>query len=352
MMRKLSVIVVGMLLVASCSQGVKNNVSGTIPLHYEDFPRVDTLYGENVEFDSILLTPIQIQLYDSILVLMNLRGEQMVDLFNLSSHQLAGRRISLGQGPKEMLIPRLVQTDGNDVVLSDLQRPLLMRYSWPDFLCNPDPEPSDRITLSKRPYGDVGILGDRYIAPARNVNYLFYRYNAAGELVDTLGHYPDPGWQTTDMEKIDMFTFFFATNRKDRVAVCYNWADIIDIYNASGKLLRRLHGPRQVISRYKEVRHGKVVSSMGVDNETYDAFYQPVGVGDEFWVPFSGQSDDEEGYSRQTDKLLVFDWDGNPLRLYYLDQEIRHIAVDAVHHRIYAISDSPEFHLLMFTYDS
>lgn len=81
-----------------------------------------------------------------------------------------------------------------------------------------------------------------------------------------------------------------------------------------------------------------------------DAYFAPQRVGDEVWVLFSGKSSEEEGYSILANTIYVYDWDGNSQRILKLDQGVFAFAVDAKKRVIYGISDSPEFHILSFSY--
>ena len=58
---------------------------------------------------------------------------------------------------------------------------------------------------------------------------LFYEFNSEGEVVDSIGRYPEANWEITDVEKKNVYSFSFTTNQQDRIAVCYNWTDLIDI---------------------------------------------------------------------------------------------------------------------------
>ena len=340
--------ILGFIVLVACNQVKNGNKSSSVK--YEDFKEVKELKAEHVNVDSLLLRPIQIQAHDSVLMLMNSRAEKMVHLLNLKTGQIMAEHVSVGQGPDEMLIPRFVETDGNSVMFSDLMSSVVQKYDMEDFLKPEKPTVTQRIKLSQRAFGEARLLQNGFVAPARNAAFLMYKFDSNGSVVDSLGSYPVVDWNPTDMEKIDMFAFSMSTNLKDRIAVFYNWADIIDFYNQEGTLIKRVYGPGQFVSKYKEVRNGEVTSSMGVKGETRDAYFAPQQVQNEVWVLFSGKASDEENYSILANTIYVYDWDGNPQRVLKLDQGIFAFAVDQKSHKIYGISDSPEFHILSFSY--
>ncbi len=147
-----------------------------------------------------------------------------------------------------------------------------------------------------------------------------------------------------------MYSFAFTTNQQDRLAVCYNWTDLIDIYDKEGHSLNRIHGPRYFASHFEEFNDGKVISSSRVKGKTRDAYFSPVNVGDEFWVLFSGKSESEDGYNILAEQIFVFGWDGTPRRILNLDKGVFAFTVNEKMKKIYGISDSPDFHILSFSY--
>lgn len=341
-------VLLGVLLV-SCSQEKKVYTDATTVV-CEDFQEVLDLKAETVQLDSVLMTPIQMQVYDSILMVMNGRDTKMVHVLDINAKKKRAEHISIGQGPNEMLIPRFVENDGRSVQLSDLQSSVIVKYDFQDFLKEEEPAFVERIRLKKRAFGEVRLLGDNYVSPSRNPSFLLYEFDKRGEVIDSIGRYPEVGWKPTDVEKIDMYAFSFVTNLKDRIAVCYNWTDLIDIYDNTGKLLKRIHGPKHFISKFKEVRDGKVITTMSIKEEKRDAYFAPINMGDEFWVLFSGKSESEEGYSILANQIYVYGWDGAPRKIINLDQGIFSFTVDRKNHKIYGVSDTPEFHVLAFSY--
>lgn len=98
------------------------------------------------------------------------------------------------------------------------------------------------------------------------------------------------------------------------------------------------------------MNHGQVTSSMQVKGQTRDAYFCPVNMEDEFWVLFSGKSESEEDYSILANQIFVYGWDGTPRRILNLNEGIFAFTVDKKNKKIYGISDSPEFHIISFSY--
>lgn len=347
--KKVQTVILLSVCLLSCSQENKNYADASL-VEYGDFEVVRDLKAEMIDMDSSILAPIQLQVYDTILAVMNSRADKLVHLFDLKSKKKVAEHISVGQGPNEMLVPRFVENDGRTVQVSDLMTSIVAKYDYSDFIRQEEPTIIERVTLEKRPFGEIRLLDKNFIGPARKVSCLLYKFNERGEVVDSIGSYPEVSWETTDTEKIDMYAFSFTTNLQDKIAICYNWTDLIDIYDNKGKLCDRIHGPKKFVSHFKEFNDGKVISTSAVKDQTRDAFYCPVNVGDEFWVLFSGKSNSEENYSILANQILVYGWDGSPRNALNLDKGIFAFSVDKKNKKIYGISDDPDFHIVAFSY--
>ncbi len=250
-----------------------------------------------------------------------------------------------------MLLPRIVGNDDSKILISDLIKSTVLEYSMEDFFKSGELQYTKFISLQKPISGEVRLLKDRLIGDvSRNTSFLFYEFNSEGEVVDSIGRYPEANWEITDVEKKNVYSFSFTTNQQDRIAVCYNWTDLIDIYDREGNLLNRIHGPRYFASHFEEFNDGKVNSSSRVKGETRDAYFSPVHVGDEFWVLFSGKSEDEDGYNILAEQIFVFGWDGTPRKIFKLDKGVLAFTVNEKMRKIYGISNSPDYHILTFSY--
>lgn len=339
------------LLLMSCKQNEKIYSDATL-VDYDDFKEIIELKAETIAgFDSLFLAPTHLCAYDSMLITINKRSDKRILVFNVNTEKKVAEHISVGQGPGEMLLPRIVGNDDSKILISDLIKSTVLEYSMEDFFKSGELQYTKFISLQKPISGEVRLLKDRLIGDvSRNTSFLFYEFNSEGEVVDSIGRYPEANWEITDVEKKNVYSFSFTTNQQDRIAVCYNWTDLIDIYDREGNLLNRIHGPRYFASHFEEFNDGKVNSSSRVKGETRDAYFSPVHVGDEFWVLFSGKSEDEDGYNILAEQIFVFGWDGTPRKIFKLDKGVLAFTVNEKMRKIYGISNSPDYHILTFSY--
>lgn len=338
------------ILCYSCSDHAKSDY-GIVKFDCNSFKEIRKLEGQVFNLDTTVLAPKRLHIYDSLLAVLTPKESKVLHLFDLKTGRELACGLEIGQGPKDLLAPEFVNTfDSAEIVLSDMALSTIVKYNMEEFLHCEDPDFDMRISFNKGIYGRMGILQNKYIAPAFCENFLLNCFDIEGNIIDSIGFYPDTEFDVTPMEKMTMFNFQFATNKSDRVAVCYSWTDMIDFYDEKGNLLKRMHGPDHFMSRYKERRMGKAVGAMGIKGQSWDAYSVPVFVGDEFWVLYSGAKDLEANFSDYRKRIFVFDKNGSPLRIFELDKGITMFDVDAYNKKIYAICAKPEYHIVEYAY--
>lgn len=315
---------------------------------YDDFQESKELMGVSWKSDSTMLLPTRLQVLDTLLAVLTPKENKILHLINLKNGERVASQLSIGQGPGEVLYPGLVNEPGK-IVLADLMASAMLVCELPDFLQG-KMENSRKIAFSRRTAGDIRVLGSHYIAPSYRDDFLFYVFDAEGNVVDSIGQYPEWKEPVTSMERRTMYEFTFTTNTRDRIAVCYNWANLIDILDEKGHLCRRLQGPQRFTSLFREERDGRVIGTFSVKGNRWDAYVTSVNATDGFWVSYNGKSVDDPDYEGVSHELFSFGWDGSLRAHYHLDEGILSFAVDEVRRKIYAIGEYPDIHLGEFAY--
>lgn len=337
------------LSILSCS-GPSSGYLGETCFNREDFKLSQTLVGRTVELKDLVMKPSQIQVYDSLLITYNQDAEKLFHLFNLNTGEKIGERISMGQGPKEMILPFFVNQK-DSIKLFDMMTSTVYTYPIPEFVGNPDPEPVQSLTLSEKPlWSELCRLNEKYIGTSNQPESPCWLFDEKGDKIATFGSYPRSEVTYTDLEIVDAFRAILVTDRKDKVAVCHFFTDLIDIYSGEGKLEKRLHGPDHFQTLFQEFKEEDRVGSKAVPGTYRDAFYSPVVGEDNFFVLYNGKMVEEPTYNLLAKEIFVIGWDGSLQCRYKLDQGVLRIAVDTVNKKIYGISDDPEYHIVEFKY--
>lgn len=345
---KLLTIVITIILL-SCSQN--DTYKNAQIFMISDFKNSQNLKGTTINFDSLIMSPSDLMVVDSLLITIELEIEKLFHLFNLKDKKQIGRRINKGQGPKDMIWPKFLGYEDNTIKIMDMMTFTMFEYKDTDFVNNPDPNTIRRIKLESPIFIDAEIVNEHIIGYFDDNQYQLNVFNLNGEEVNKIVPYPVSSIPFSDMEKKEAFYMNFTTDGIDKIAICYYMTDLIEIYNINGSLLKRLHGPEQFISRFKEHHDGEITVSSPVKGSNRDAFFNPENAGDKFFVLYNGGSLDDPGHSVSCNKLFSFSWDGIPQTIYNLDDPIFSFTVDTRNKKIYGISETPEYHIVEYSYN-
>lgn len=343
-----------LILTVSCSH-LEKNVSkyhDATSIEYDDFAVDQNLLGTVFLSEKDVLKPLGIYVCDTLLVTMNPMEKKLFHLFSLNSKKEVGKRISAGQGPNQMIRPSIIKFDDEQIIIFDVATFTLFTYDTRDFILNENTLPLDRKKINLQAYGEIGLLSNGLVGSTYNPKNQFIKFDNDGNNIMEFGHYPIvTDLSYTDDEKLEAFKSSFATNMKDRIAVCYKWTDLIEIFDQNGELKKRIHGPEHSYAHFREFRNGNAIAA-SPDKDNKDAYFFPHNAGEDFFVLFSGKVLNSNATRQELpNRILVFNWDGTPQKIYSLDQGIINFAVDSVNKKIYGISSYPEFHIVVFPYN-
>lgn len=199
------------------------------------------------------------------------------------------------------------------------------------------------------------IVSDRVFI--NSINYPDYRfsiYDMEGNFVMNTGELPDSGEEQTPLEKLESYVNNMVLSPNNEfIFVAYLQTDLIEIYYKTGTLKARTHGPDRFFPARKEVSMGEGKRVSTKIGETRDAYFSPVAFEDEIWVLYSGKLwDPAAPYSSElANKIIVFDWNGKPIRIYTTDIGMFSFAIDRNTHTIYGLTVNPEFGIVAFDYE-
>lgn len=337
------------LMFTSCIHGEK--YEGTESFTWNDFTEVRSLQGTTLSFDSLVMCPTDILVRDSILLLIDKYEDRQIQLYNLDTMKKIGSRINSGQGPNDVLQPIFMGSDNENLRISDMVTSRVLEYSLIDFIKNEKTEPLTRIQTEKRMMPCVEQMGNDiygYIMSPKHQIAIFDTMD--GKLKQEIVEFPESSITYTDTERMDAYYMNFATNDRDRLAVCYSMTDLISFYRKDGTLIKQIHGPEGFFPYFKEIHHGEVVTSSMDRDRNRDAYFSPVNVGNQLFVLFDGEHVSAPDHDMLCEYILTFTWDGIPQMAYKLDDPVFAFTVDAEKRKIYGISNSPEYHIIEFTY--
>ena len=295
--------------------------------------------------------PVGIDIQDTLLFLKNRFTDYVYGIYNLKNNNKINECLTIGQGPNEFLHPLIAQSMDENVWIFDKTAARLKEYNVLDLTGNHAPEPAKNIPLRNYSAEKVSVLSNGNILASIHTQHRagFDIYDSNGIFLDSIGGYPEyTSGNMSDLEKIMSFRSTFTTNLTDRILISYLYTDLIEIYDFTGNCLKRMRGPHQIDLAMEVMSSGGGYSARTVKGSTYKCYSSPVHAGDEVFVLYFGEL--WEDYKERNFKIIVFDWNGKPLRIYELDMPLFTFTVDYEQRIIYGISDFIEFRIIKFNY--
>ena len=320
---------------------------GTETFTWNDIPEPIALKGDSVAFDEIMMKPVRVAVVDSLLIVKNRNVERFFYGYNIKTQKKVGECIPFGIGPKEMLDPVWVFMPGDTLGIFDRNKRFMDVYSDYRLLVCDTVSPIRRIRfeeLLQNPVylPNVGIISSTF----QTEEHKFVLFDLDGNRLSYFGDYPSSYEELTVSEKVVAFMGDIAVKPDgSRWVMSHKAMDMIEIYDNKLNLLHRIQGPDKI---FPEVEEGyERVHRKGVSRKGY---FFPVATNQYIYVLYDGRIYDTQNPTRYLrDKLLVFDWDGKPVKYYKLSKPIFHFDIDEKHGILYGLSDNPEFHIICFS---
>ena len=331
-------------ILVSCTPQLEE---GTRKFSWSDFPNPVALKGDSLAFDEILMKPVRVAVIDSFLLLKNSDVERFFHVFNLKTRKKVGERISFGIGPKEMLDPMWIMMPEDTLGVLDRNKRIMDIYPDHRLLLSDTVSPVRRISFKELLVNPVYLPGVGVISSSfQSEEHKFALFDFEGNRLFYFGDYLTTYKKSTVYEKGIAFMGDIAVKPDgSRWVMSHKAMDMIEIYDNKLNLLSRIQGPDGIFPEVKEANER--VHREGVSKEGY---FFPVVTDEYIYVLYDGRVYDRENPTRYLrDKLLVFNWDGEPIEYYKLSEGIFHFDIDEENGVLYGITDYPEFHIVSFS---
>lgn len=343
---------IGLIVISLCVYSCKyeKKYIDAEKIYWKDFGKEKQLIGERLYCNDELQKPIRMFLEKNVMYLSNLHTESLLQIMDLDSERTIGEYIPFGSGPDEMLSISRIQKVDSLLYLYDSMKQRIEVLSIVDYNIN------HLYSMNYSNYfEDFGILSDNNIVSlVVDVTPEKLFYFKGDSLLKNVGEYPQINTkeEMSELEKISGFASSLAVNlSKDRIVVVHKQTDLIEIYNIEGKLFKRIHGPDHFFPIVNTKKRGEYQTLAAEPGKSRDAYFYPVPDDELFYVLYSGKAVYPELKNYLNDWVLVFDWDGNPVTRYKLEEPIYGLALDAENRILYGLSDSPEYHVLRYKID-
>ncbi|WP_158602668.1 BF3164 family lipoprotein [Proteiniphilum sp. X52] len=322
--------------ILSCNKTINN------PIQYFEKSRKQRLTHSRVidleEFD--ILRPGQVIRKDDSYMVWDLKNEKMFHLVNFDTKKVI-KGIKTGNGPGEIISPSSLQLKDGRFLICDTDRKKISRIDI-----------SSDTTLTLREVEDINFdtrlfvinyQGSHMIATGLFDDAWFASLKGNGEIISKVDF---PSFEetsnTTGMELSMLYISTHIVNKPDNKKVVAATQDlgVISFFNyINGSILEeykqmKYYGPKFILLERGGIAWSKD-GPIGFCDLDCDEDY--------VYALYSGRTFTEHGMeSHHCENLLVYDWDGNPVKHYILDTPLFSMKFDNEKNTIYGIGYNPE----------
>lgn len=347
-------IIIFTILIAFLSCHSDKEYENTESFNFGSFKQTNILNGKTLYLEDPVMKPVRIYTIDSFLVLINAQSNLFIDRYNLNTLRKTGEYISFGNGPEEMIAPTHMIIEDSTISILDRGKKKLLIYNKFDFCHNESPIAKRMIEFNDFVSNLQFLKNESIVTTITSPEHQrLSLYNQDGKLVETKGKYPViKNHKLNTIQKLTGYECSIVTNEeKDKIFVTYKFTDLIEIYDINGNLIKRKQGPEGFFPSIIVHNDGNEQTISYEKGKSKDGYFSPIAYKNEIYVLYSGKSYNPDNYDFNSDYIFVFDWNGNPIRIYNLDTPIFTFTIDPQTDTLYGITNNPEFHIVMMQLD-
>lgn len=325
---------------------VLSSCTGSFVSMCDLFPESQKVEVHQPAFDvDSIRKPIDMYYVDGKLFLVDMYSSPLVTAFDWKTGKYLGQFANRGQGPQEFLWFSTASSFDGKLGLYDVNK---KEFAWFAYAGDTVRCSSIRFTHSDKmfPFKVIALSDEYFIATGLiEENKHFAIYNKEGQKVTVFGDYPKDdskadcsyqenafAYQPTGMVYHAKEKVFAVGERDGQIAIFFDMSDMLH-----PKLLK------QHVVSYPQFTDNSTDTSTSVLflKENVNGFFGMAAT-DKYCVGlFSGkQSPEGDTYIDGGDKLLLFDWKGNPIKRIDLPQE--YSMITASEEQIVLLGTDPE----------
>ncbi len=203
-MRYFYFILLFILPVLSCNFD-KDRYEKAVMFELNDFQAIKELRSNKLEFDSLIMQPMDLVVYDSLLITVEVGKEKIFHVYNVNQKIHINQCINRGQGPEDMLQPEFMNCDEKSIRIIDLATSTVFEYELNDFITNQQPKPKKRTKLEKQIFLTAQQVDNKIIGCSYADDDRLYIFDLDGKKINSIINYPTRTTQQTNVEKTDAY---------------------------------------------------------------------------------------------------------------------------------------------------
>jgi hypothetical protein len=322
------------LLVFSCQEGYKiKEVNNSFSL--QSFPTGLRLESEKLDL-GIVYSPVDVFFNDSLLFISSIGQGYNVSVFQSNKgHRKLGEIFKNGAGPSETYsIAKMDFMPDGSVWVHDVVSTMMKHFDI-EFESDSLFAIEKDMVLFMNPILSSAYLNDSLFFTTTQAIHpfgRFYIYSRNSEKLEVIGKYPDFGVEMPPMVAVDVFWGNLVTHpNRQKFALAYQYTDLVEFYDLEGSLMKRIHGPHQFLPDFDIGDRAGTPYMKRVYEKTRHAYKSLAANEDQIFLLYANSRTVKPGEGEASihyDKVVVLDWEGNPLAFYELDHAVTSIAVD------------------------
>ena len=298
-----------------------------------------------------LMDPYNFAVAGNTVTLLNFRAPKNFTTIDASTGKVIKQWGERGQGPDEFLRVMDIYNTGTRLNIWDNAKSKL-------YFCSESDLESDSVYFQNIP---TGIEGNRYrynsviqldtvvfFAVGGDGNKLFTLFNTKNNEVKEIGDFPpeDANNHISPVFRKSAYNGRIRYNSSLKKLVYISIAsEMFEIYNFDGADVEFAMGNYSTIPQYKEVVEGNTrrLSISGINGKGNN---YGIAVSDKnifiLYQDYKRAGIEQETDTKPADIVLVFDWNGKPIKKYELDCLVMKIDYDKVRNRLWAIHNNED----------
>lgn len=314
-----------------------------------DLNSISHIRGNVILSSDLLIQPSTIAITDSFIIIgdRNLSALQIYSLPEIKYVATIGER---GQGPGEFITLWSLNKDysqSNNLWVYDPSLRRLTNISLEDATYH------SIITLKMgTPYNPVVVNDTLIISPGLSLtDGRFGAYDKSGDLLESIGDIPGDHENSVPIPiHLQAYQGVFRVKPDySMLAMSLRYADRIDIFKPNGNNITTIIGPIESTPIYEVVSVDETPVMQMNQEKTRFGYIDITVTNNYIYALFSGRlNKDHPGKANFGNNIHIYDWDGNFVQQFMLNDDVLKIVVDKSNQNLYAIREYPEQAILHY----
>ena len=313
---------------------------------------------ENVLINDFPGNPARMTLMDSLLLIVDTGGEQLIHVCRPESKSYLGMAGHRGRGPRELLSVGNVysSSDGNYFWCYDITSRVWMRCDYAALAEDLSFAPDRKIEFRKGAFviNEPQWVGDSLFVFSDLKKYkerfIMCRSTDMSDVQPVYNGNMKFKPEFPDAVLSDIFSTRMSVKPdRSKIALAGRYVDVIEIYDTLGNGLGLLKGPEKSLSVKFDKKRSAAENLFLKSPETKRAYLQIKSTDRYIYLLYSGKEKQDESNYSSGNLFYVLDWQGQPVARYDLENPVLDFAVDEKNGILYGIQDIPIPRIVSFS---